>query len=169
VIASVHGLIPKRIEATSVMLVTQCHEVLGAFFRGQLMVMLGLGIIYSTGLWVAGLDLALVIGLLAGLFSIVPYLGFFLGILMAVAAAFFQFYDVWHVISVLIVFGIGQVLETAVLTPLFVGDRIGLHPVAVIFAILAGGQLFGFVGVLLALPIAAVLMVFLRHFRQFVV
>jgi predicted PurR-regulated permease PerM len=110
-----------------------------------------------------GLDLALLIGLLAGLASIVPYLGTIVGIGAAAIAALFQFGDVWHLVAVAAVFGVGQLLEGMVLTPLLVGDRIGMHPVAVIFAVLAGGQLFGFVGVLLGLPVAAVVMVLLRH------
>ena len=125
-----------------------------------------LGVIYWLGLWMVGLELALLIGLLAGLASIVPYLGFFVGITAALLAAVFQFGDLFHLVAVVAVFSVGQMIEGMVLTPLLVGDRIGLHPVAVIFAILAGGQLFGFVGILLALPVAAVIMVLLRHFYQ---
>ena len=102
--------------------------------------------------------------MIAGLVSIVPYLGFIVGFSAATIAALFQFHDIAHVIYVLIVFTVAQSIEGMVLTPLFVGDKIGLHPVAVIFAILAGGQLFGFVGILLALPIAAIVMVFVRFF-----
>ena len=137
--------------------------MLGAFLRGQLLVMLGLAIIYSTGLWLVGLDVALLIGFMAGLVSFVPYLGFIVGIVVATLAALVQFQDATHLLYVAIVFGVGQIIEGTVLTPLLVGDRIGLHPVAVIFAVLAGGQLFGFLGVLLALPVAAVLMVLVRH------
>jgi predicted PurR-regulated permease PerM len=93
----------------------------------------------------------------------VPYLGTIVGIVTAAIAALFQFGDLWHLVAVAVVFGIGQLLEGMLLTPLLVGDRIGMHPVAVIFAVLAGGQLFGFVGVLLGLPVAAVVMVLLRH------
>jgi len=103
------------------------------------------------------------IGMIAGLASIVPYLGFVVGVGAALIAAIFQFGDVFHLVAVVVIFGIGQVIESTVLVPLLVGDRIGLHPVAVIFAVLAGGQLFGFVGVLLALPVAAVLMVLVRY------
>jgi len=101
--------------------------------------------------------------MLAGLASLVPYLGFIIGILAASIAAVLQFQEPLPLLYVCLVFGFGQLLEGSVMTPMLVGDRIGLHPVAVIFAILAGGQLFGFVGVLLALPIAAVIMVFVRH------
>jgi len=122
-----------------------------------------LGIVYSLGLWIVGLDLAFLIGMTAGVVSFVPYLGTIVGILLATVAAIMQFQDVSHVVFVAIVFGIGQALEGMLLTPLLVGDKIGLHPVAVIFAVMAGGQLFGFVGILLALPMAAVIMVLLRH------
>ena len=159
----VRELLPRRIEPAVVQLARESDEVLGAFLRGQLLVMLGLAIIYSTGLWLVGLDVALLIGFMAGLVSFVPYLGFIVGIVVATLAALVQFQDATHLLYVAIVFGVGQIIEGTVLTPLLVGDRIGLHPVAVIFAVLAGGQLFGFLGVLLALPVAAVLMVLVRH------
>ena len=127
--------------------------------------MISLGAIYSIGLWFIGLDFALLIGMLAGLASIVPYLGFIVGIIVALIAAFFQFHDWHYLLYVLLVFSVGQVAESTFLTPKFVGDKIGLHPVAVIFAVIAGGHLFGFVGVLLALPVAAVLMVLMRFAR----
>jgi predicted PurR-regulated permease PerM len=162
-VARIRDLLPRRIEPTASHLASECDEVLGAFLRGQFLVMMSLGLIYAFGLWLLGLDLALLIGLVAGLASIVPYLGTIVGIGAALIAALVQFGDLWHLAGVALVFGVGQTLEGFVLTPLLVGDRIGMHPVAVIFAILAGGQLFGFVGVLLALPIAAVIMVLLRH------
>ncbi len=159
----IHMMLPRRSEPVITHLARQSDEVLGAFLRGQLLVMLALGLVYSVGLSLIGLDFALLIGLVAGVISFVPYLGTIVGILAAMVAALMQFHDLTHLIYVAIVFGIGQVLEGMVLTPLLVGDRIGLHPVAVIFAVLAGGQLFGFVGVLLALPVAAVVMVLLRY------
>jgi predicted PurR-regulated permease PerM len=162
-VARVRDLLPRRSEPTVAALTRDCDEVLGAFLRGQFLVMVSLGVIYAIGLWLIGLNLALLIGLLAGLFSIVPYLGTIIGIAVAAITALFQFGDVWHLVGVAVVFGVGQMLEGMVLTPLLVGDRIGMHPVAVIFAVLAGGQLFGFVGVLLGLPAAAVAMVLLRH------
>lgn len=159
-------LLPRHIEGRVVELARQSDEVLSAFLRGQLAVMLALGLIYSIGLWMAGLKLAFLIGMGAGLLSFVPYLGGILGVGGAVIAALVEHRDVIHVVYVLAVFGVGQTLEGFVLTPWLVGDRIGLHPVAVIFAILAGGQLFGFLGVLLALPVTAVLMVILRHVHE---
>lgn len=165
-IARIHELLPRKNEKTIVMLAKESDEVLGAFFRGQLLVMLALASVYTVGLMIAGLDMAFLIGTISGLVSFVPYLGFIVGIVIASIAALMQFQDVLHLLYVAIVFMIGQALEGMVLTPMLVGDRIGLHPVAVIFAVLAGGQLFGFVGVLLALPIAAVIAVILRHLHQ---
>ncbi|MFN7097777.1 MAG: AI-2E family transporter [Gammaproteobacteria bacterium] len=159
------SLLPRRNEPTITVLFRECNEVLGAFLRGQFLVMLALGLLYSIGLSIVGLNTSFLIGLTAGLLSIVPYLGFIIGIGAALIAATFQFHDVLHCVYVIIVFVIAQSIEGSVLTPNLVGDRIGLHPVAVIFAVLAGGQLFGFVGILLALPVAAVSMVFLRHFK----
>jgi len=158
-----HALFPKSMQPNVGTLARETDEVLGAFLRGQLLVMLALAVVYSTGLWLVGLDLALPIGILSGLVSFVPYLGFIVGLFSAGIAALFQFHDTWMLVWVLAVFGVGQVLEGVFLTPNLVGNRIGLHPVAVIFAVMAGGQLFGFFGVLLALPSAAALAVWLRH------
>jgi predicted PurR-regulated permease PerM len=165
-VAGVRSLIPKRVEPIISSLASESDEVIGAFFRGQILVMLALGTIYSAGLSMIGLDLAIMIGLLAGLVSFVPYLGFIVGIVVACVAAIMQFHDITYLFYVIAVFGVGQVLESVLLTPLLVGDRVGLHPVAVIFAVLAGGQLFGFVGILLALPIAAVLAVIIRYIHR---
>ena len=112
------------------------------------------------------MEMALIIGLVAGLASVVPYLGFILGLALASLTAAYQFQDWLHPAYVLGIFLVGQILEGSVLTPWLVGDKIGLHPVAVIFAVLAGGQLFGFSGVLLALPVTAVLMVLVRFSLQ---
>src|SRR3546814_1635999 len=124
--------------------------MLGGFLRGQFTVMLILGAMYGFGLWAIGLDLGLLIGIVAGLLTFVPSLGPASGVIFGVIAALVQHGDWKHVAGVLAVFGIGQVIESYWLTPKLVGDRIGLHPVAVIFAVLAGGQLFGFLGMLLA-------------------
>jgi predicted PurR-regulated permease PerM len=140
--------------------------MLAGFIRGQLMVMLALAIIYTVGLSIIGLELALLLGVVAGVVSFVPYLGLIVGIALSGLAAFFQFGEWLPVVYVAIVFTVAQMIEGMLLTPRFVGERIGLHPVAVIFAVLAGGQLFGFTGVLLALPVAAVVVVLLRHAHQ---
>lgn len=165
-VMAVRELLPRRIEPIINRLARECDEVLGAFLRGQMMVMLALGSIYSTGLWIVGLDLALLVGMIAGLVSFVPYLGFIIGIIIAGVLSVIQFHDLSHLLAVAGVFAVGQAIEGMLLTPLLVGERIGLHPVAVIFAVLAGGQLFGFIGILLALPLAAVIAVWLRFVRQ---
>ncbi|MFZ5561005.1 MAG: AI-2E family transporter [Pseudomonadota bacterium] len=159
----IHDLLPRHLEAPISRLAKECDEVLAAFLRGQLLVMVSLAVVYAVGLEIVGLRLALIIGLVAGLGSIIPYFGFAIGIVAATIAAIVQFGNFHAVLMVWAVFAIGQAIEGWVLQPYFVGDRIGLHPVAVIFAIMAGGQLFGFVGMLLALPVAAVIMVLLRH------
>lgn len=165
-LAQLRGLLPRPIEPTVVELARQSDEVLGGFLRGQLSVMLSLGAIYAIGLWLVGLDLGLLIGVVAGLVSFVPYLGAFVGVAAAVIATLVQHGDLLHFALVLAVFGFGQIAESFFLTPWLVGDRIGMHPVGVIFAIMAGGKLFGFIGVLLALPAAAVVMVLLRYAHQ---
>lgn len=162
-IDKIHKLLPRQYEKKIVELATESDEVLGAFLRGQLTVMLALSVVYAIGLSLTGLDLAILIGLVAGLVSFVPYLGFIVGIVFAGVATYMQFQDFLSLAPVLVVFTLGQLLEGMVLTPKLVGDNIGLHPVAVIFAVMAGGQLFGVVGVLLALPVAAVIVVILRH------
>lgn len=162
-VGHIQDLLPRKRVNVINQLAREMDEVLGAFLRGQLLVMLALGIIYSIGLWWVGLNVALVVGMIAGLASVVPYLGFIIGIASAIITALVQFGDVTTLVYIAIVFGIGQALESMLLTPLLVGDKIGLHPVAVIFAIMAGGQLFGFVGILVALPVAAMIMVLLRH------
>lgn len=165
--AKIRSLLPRDNEERIVSLAGECHEVLGAFVRGQLLVMLALGVIYAAGLMLVGLELGLLIGLIAGMAAIVPYMGFVIGIGAALIAGLFQFGgDLYPMVGIVAVFMVGQALEGMVLTPLLVGDRIGLHPVAVIFAILAGGELFGFTGVLLALPVAAVIMVLVRHLKD---
>ena len=162
-VATVHDLLPRRIEPVVSKLAKESDEIIGAFLRGQVIVMAALGVIYSIGLAIIGLDFSLLIGMLAGLVSFVPYLGLITGILAASIAALLQFHSVLNLIPVLVVFGLGQLISDFFLTPKLVGDRIGLHPVAVLFAVLAGGHLFGFFGILLALPAAAVIAVLLRH------
>jgi predicted PurR-regulated permease PerM len=165
-VGHVHALIPRSVEPTVLRLTRECDAVLAQFLRGQLLVMLGLAFIYTIGLWIVGLDSAFLIGMLAGLVSFVPYLGFIVGIVLAGFAVLIQYGDAVHLLYVVAVFGVGQLIEGFVLSPWLVGDRIGLHPVAVIFAVMAGGQLFGFFGVLLALPVAAVVLVLLRHSHE---
>ncbi|HEY0975072.1 MAG TPA: AI-2E family transporter [Solimonas sp.] len=165
-VAWVRGVIPPRKLPVVSKLAQETDEVLGGFLRGQLLLMLAQAIYYTIGLWVIGLDMALLIGMLIGLISFVPYLGAIIGLLSAAIAMLVQTQDPSSLIWLGAVFAIGQFLESNILAPWLVGDQIGLHPVAVIFAVMAGGQLFGFVGVLLALPVAAVVAVLLRHALQ---
>lgn len=162
-VARIRHLTPRHFQRTAIGFANETDAVLSALIRGQLLVMLALSLFYSAGLYLAGLNVALLVGILSGLVSFIPYLGFASGILIASIAMMVQTQAGLPVLKVLLVYGIGQVIESGLLTPMLVGDRIGLHPVAVIFAILAGGQLFGFVGVLVALPVAAVLAVLVRH------
>ena len=155
----VAALIPRDHIATVSKLARESNEVLGAFVRGQFVVVLALGAIYASGL---------LIGMVAGLISFIPYLGATTGVILAVLAALVQAQgvDLQLLVGVAVVFTVGQLLESYVLTPRIVGDKIGLHPVAVIFAVMAGGQLFGFLGMLLALPVAAVANVLLRYAQE---
>ena len=163
-LVAVLGLIvPRRRRPMVLELASQSDEVLGGFLRGQVLVMLGLATIYSAGLAVLGLDFSIAIGVVAGLVSFVPYLGFIVGIGLAGLAALVEGGGLLLLAGVVAVFAVGQAIEGTVLTPRLVGSRIGLHPVVVIFAVLAGGQLFGFFGILLALPAAAVLSVLTRY------
>ena len=165
-IARIAELIPRKWIDKTTTITKEIDVVIAQFLRGQLSVMASLCLFYSIGLWLAGLESALSIGLIAGLLSFVPYLGFAIAFIMAVLLGLLQFSSLTDVLPVLLVFGIGQVVESYILTPYLVGDRIGLHPVIVILALLAGGQLFGFAGVLLALPVSAAIAVGLSHFKQ---
>ena len=162
-------LIPPKLRGASDAFMHDADAVLGQYLRGQLLVMLLLAVYYSLGLKLFGLDLAFPIGVFTGLAVFVPYLGFGLGLLLAGLAGLLQFSAVGGlshtVLMLVLVFGVGQVLESFVLTPRLVGQRIGLHPLAVIFALLAFGQLFGFLGVLVALPVSAVLLVAIRRIQ----
>ena len=162
IMAHLGALIPSRQRETVIKLAHDTDEVLGAFLRGQLLVMLALSVIYSVGLGLVGLKFAIAIGVVSGLVSFVPYLGFVFGIGLAALTVALEPNPFWLMIGVIATFTIAQLLEGSILTPKLVGDRIGLHPVLIIFAIAAGGQLFGFFGILLALPAAAVLSVVVR-------
>ena len=160
-------LIPRPYEKSTLHIVGECHSVLGAFVKGQFLVMFLLGTVYAVGLQIIGLEVGLIIGMVAGLASIIPYLGFAVGMIAAVIATLFQFGIDWmQLVLVGVVFMIGQAVEGYVLQPFLLGDKIGLSPVAVVFAVLAGAQLAGFLGMLIALPVAAIIVVLLRHARD---
>ena len=165
-VAYIHDLLPREVEPTISMLAKQSDDVLGAFLRGQMLVMLSLGTIYAIGLKIVGLEFSLLIGMLAGLLSFIPYMGLIVGVIVAGIAVMLQTQDPSNLLWVGAVFIVAQMIEGTVLTPLLVGDRIGLHPVAVIFSVLAGGQLFGFFGILLALPVFAIIAVVMRHLHK---
>jgi predicted PurR-regulated permease PerM len=157
------ALIPPRLRDSVLGFFDECDVVLGQYLRGQLMVMAVLAVYYSVALAIAGFDLAVPVGVFTGMGIFIPYLGFGLGLVLALLAGALQFGGWYGVIVVAVVYGIGQLAESIVLTPRLVGERIGLNPLAVIFALLAFGHLFGFVGVLIALPVSALLLVALRR------
>ena len=158
-------MVPLRLREGYDSFTGEADSVLGQYFRGQLLVMLVMAVFYSGGMALFGLDLALPIGIFTGLAMFVPYLGFGIGLILAVLAGLLQFASIKALVMVAAVYGVGQVLEGFVLTPRLVGERIGLHPLAVIFALLAFGQILGFVGVLIALPASAVLLVAMRRLQ----
>lgn len=165
-VGRVRGFIPPRLVDSTTNFLDECDTVLGKYLRGQLLVMAALAVYYSAALAVAGLDLALPVGVFTGLAIFIPYLGFGLGLLLALFAAVMQFASWYGVIAVAVIYGVGQVGESLFLTPRLVGERIGLNPLTVIFALLAFGHLLGFLGVLIALPVTALLVVALRRVRS---
>ena len=165
-VEKIDHLIPRRWHGKVTEIAKEIDAVLSEFLRGQISVMLLMSVFYVVGLWFAGLEFALPVGIITGMLVFVPYVGMITGLLLATLAALMQFQEWSSIVWVWAVFGVGQLLEGMVVTPWLVGDRIGLHPVVVIFALLAFGQIFGFFGVLLALPVSAVLLVALRHVRQ---
>ncbi len=159
------AMVPPRMRTKAHSFTVDCDAVLGQYLRGQLMLMLTLAVFYSVGLFLFGFDLAVPVGVFTGLAVFIPYLGFGLGLVLALISGVLQFAG-WHgVVGVAVVYGIGQVLESMVLTPRLVGDRIGMSSLTVIFALLAFGHLLGFVGVLIALPVSAVMVVAVRRLR----
>jgi predicted PurR-regulated permease PerM len=165
-LARIDGLIPRQAYDKTRTILREVDAVLAEFLRGQLLVILVMSLFYVLALWLAQLEFALPIGLITGLLSIIPYAGALIGFVLASMAALMQFDSLWGVAWVWLAFGVGQALEGMVVTPWLVGERIGLHPVAVIFALLAFGHVFGFFGVLLALPASAALLVAGRHLRR---
>jgi predicted PurR-regulated permease PerM len=158
-------MVPPRYLEAVLDFAQECDAVLGQYLRGQLMVMLILAAYYTVALALGRFDLALPVGIFTGLAIFVPYLGFGIGAALALLAGVLQYANLYGVGVVAVVYGAGQVIESFFLTPRLVGERIGLHPLAVIFVLLAFGHLFGFVGVLLALPAGALVLVALRRLR----
>ncbi len=166
ILARLAEWLPASVRATSIGIAGEIDTVLSQFVRGQVMVIVVMAIFYSLGLWLVGLDYALAVGLISGILVFVPYLGVIVGVLLGTLAGWAQFGELGGLLWVWGVFLIGQLLESMAVTPWLVGERVGLHPVAVIFALMAFGQLFGFVGVLVAIPAAATFLVALRHLRR---
>ncbi|GGC83176.1 AI-2E family transporter [Undibacterium terreum] len=164
--ARLEHFIPRRWARNSRDAVLEVDSILAQYLRGQIMVMLVLAVYYSVALAIARFDLALPVGIITGLLVFIPYLGYGLGLVLALIGAVLQFNDLSGLISVAIIYGLGQVIESFFLTPRLVGERIGLHPLTVIFALLAFGQLFGFIGILVALPASAILAVAVKHLRS---
>ncbi len=167
-VAKADDWLPRRHQDTIRRLAKEVDETLAGFLRGQGAVCLSLAVFYAIGLTIVGLDFGLVVGLIAGFLSFIPYVGSMVGLVLSVGLALAQFDDWLSIALVAVVFFVGQAIEGNVLTPKLVGDRVGLHPVWVMFALLAGGALFGFVGILLAVPVAAVVGVGVRFaFSQY--
>jgi len=167
-----HGLIqktanfiPRRWIATATRFVTEVDDILAQYLRGQILVMLVLAVYYSVTLGIAGFNLALPVGMITGFLVFIPYLGYGIGLGLALIGAILQFNGFNGLIAVAVIYGAGQVLESFFLTPRLVGERIGMQPLTVIFALMAFGQLFGFIGVLIALPASAIVSVAVRHLR----
>jgi len=161
----VQALVPPRLRPAVLGFLQECDSLLGQYLRGQLLVMLVLAVYYAVALQLAGFDLALPVGVFTGLAIFIPYIGFGLGCALALLAGVLQFASLYGVVVVAVVYGLGQLVESFYLTPRLVGERIGLNPLAVIFALLAFGHLLGFVGVLVALPLSAVALVALQRLR----
>lgn len=164
-VARVVALVPPRMRAAYDSFIAEADEVLGQYLRGQLLVMGALTVYFSVALTLFGFDLAVPLGVFTGLAFFIPYLGFGLGLILALLAGMLQFGGLYGVLVVAGVYGAGQLVESFYLTPRLVGERIGLHPLAVIFALMAFGQVFGFLGLLIALPASAVLLVAIRRVR----
>ncbi len=163
---SLTDLIPRGLLASVHGFAQEINTVIAEFLRGQFAVMAALALFYAAGLKIVGLEHGVAIGVLTGLLVFIPYLGFGLGLILALVAGLTQFATLTPLIGIAVVYGLGQVLESFYLTPTLVGERVGLHPLAVLFALMAFGQLFGFVGVLVAVPASAILLVALRTVRK---
>ncbi|WP_394777671.1 AI-2E family transporter [Undibacterium sp.] len=164
--ARLENCVPRRWARGTRDSLLEVDSILAQYLRGQIMVMLVLAVYYSAALAIARFDLALPVGIITGLLVFIPYLGYGLGLALALIGAVLQFNNLSGLVSVAIIYGLGQVIESFFLTPRLVGERIGLHPLTVIFALLAFGQLFGFIGILVALPASAIISVAVKHLRS---
>lgn len=165
-VKSIRGLFPAMYKKNIVDLLKQIDKVLSAYLRGQINVCLLLSLFYTVSLSIIGLNYALLIGIVIGILTIIPYVGVIIGFSLCSVVAALQFSDWFHVGATMFVFVFGHLLESYIITPKLIGEKIGLHPVWIIFALMAGGMLFGFWGMFLAIPIAAVVGVILRSLLQ---
>jgi len=159
-------IIPKKLQSTTFPLAIEVDTLLSQYLRGQILVMLLLSVLYSLGLYLIGVKSAIALGTFTGLVAFIPYVGFMVSLCLSLLAALLQFGGGNEILLVLLLFSVGQVLEGFYLTPRLVGERIGLHPVAVLFALMVFGKLFGFLGILLAFPMSAICLVGLRFLKQ---
>ena len=165
-ISALRRLVPQPVLPTVEQVVVEVHRVLADFLRGQLLLAVALGVLYTIGMLIVRAPLALVIGPLSGLAALIPYLGFVFGVGTGALLALFEYRDLWHPVAVLVAFLVAQNIEGWFLTPLLLGRKIGLHPAWVLVALLLGGELFGIPGIVVAVPVAAALQVILRHALQ---
>ncbi len=162
-VQKVDSLLPKQSKRSIERQAREIDRILASFIRGQLSVCVLLGTFYALGLYFVGLDLGVLVGFIAGVISFIPYVGSIFGFVVSLAIAFAQFDSLVPILQVVAVFMVGQFIEGNFLTPNLVGDSIGLHPVWVMFALLAGGVLLGFLGLMIAVPVAAIIGVLVRH------
>jgi len=162
----VSSLIPVRFKDTALTLIKEVDVLLSQYLRGQILLMLVLACFYSIGLSLIGVQSAIPLGVFTGLVAFIPYVGFILSFVLSLLATLLQFGPGNALIAVLILYGVGQFLEGFFLTPQLVGERIGLHPVAVLFALMVFGQMFGFFGILLAFPMSAICLVAIKHLKS---
>lgn len=163
---SIRDLIPIESRATITRLTLEVDSLLSQYLRGQVTVMLILSTLYAIGLWFIGVHGAIALGVFTGLVVVIPFIGILMGLVLSAMATFLQFGAGSELVSTLVLFGLGHSLENFFLTPRLVGERIGLHPVAVLFALMVFGQLFGFFGILLALPLSAICLVLIRFLKE---
>lgn len=160
-------LIPRRYKTSVLNVLRDIDKSLSYYLRGQVMVMLVMAIVYAVGLNIVGLPAATIIGAITGILVFIPYLGFFVGVFLALLMLFSNFEGIWQIVKVLIALGIGNLIENFIATPFLVGDSIGLNPVMIIFALVICGNLFGIVGVIASLPLTAIGVVLIRHLHNY--
>ncbi len=158
--------IPQKIQPHVERIAKKIDNAVSLFVRGQLLICLILGILYSIGLSIVKIDMAVVIGFLSGFFNLIPYFGFICGIITSIIMAWVKFGDIYHILGVIIVFGAVQTLEGFYITPKILGNKIGLHPLNIILSLMIFGKIFGFIGLILAIPFASCIKVFYEELEE---